>query len=88
MSTQASASYNHQTVQLDGEDFSDCSFSACRLVYRGGPAPQFAGCRFDKCEWKFEDEAAQTLQLLKLMWSAGAKAAVQDIIKEVTVVAR
>lgn len=77
-------SYNHQTVALDGETFSDCQFAECRLVYSGGAPPRFDGCRFDDCEWKFEDAAAHTLAYLKVMWSAGAKAAVQSSIKDIT----
>jgi hypothetical protein len=49
--------FNHQTVSLDGEVFSNCEFAACRMVYAGGPPPQFDGCRFADCEWKFEDGA-------------------------------
>jgi hypothetical protein len=85
---QSGASYNHQTVMLDGESFSDCAFAACRLVYSGGELPKFEGCRFDDCEWKFEEAAAQTLSYLKLMWSVGAKPAVQTMIKEITVAGR
>ncbi|MDB5446703.1 MAG: hypothetical protein JWQ97_2020 [Phenylobacterium sp.] len=85
---QVGVSYNHQTVILDGESFSDCEFAACRLVYSGGKAPQLEGCRFDECEWKFEEAAAQTLSYLKLMWSVGAKSAVQATIKEITVAGR
>jgi len=85
---QSSVSYNHQTVMLDGETFSQCQFSACRLVYAGGPVPQFDGCHFDACEWKFEDAAARTLSYLKVMWSVGAKATVQATIKEITVAGR
>ena len=81
-------SYNHQTVVLDGESFSNCDFAACRLVYSGGPLPEFEGCRFDKCDWKFEDAASQTLAYLKLMWSVGAKPTVQAMIKEITVATR
>jgi hypothetical protein len=81
-------SYNHQTVPLDGETFSDCEFSACRLIYAGGEAPTFDRCRFTDCEWKFEGPAAQTLTYLKSMWTAGAKPAVQTLIKEITVAAR
>jgi hypothetical protein len=66
---QSGASYNHQTVMLDGESFSDCAFAACRLVYS-------------------EEAAAQTLSYLKLMWSVGAKPAVQTMIKEITVAGR
>jgi hypothetical protein len=85
---QSGVSYNHQTVMLDGEAFSHCEFAACRLVYGGGEPPQFDNCRFDACEWKFEEAAARTLSYLKLMWSVGAKAAVQTTIKEITVVGR
>lgn len=85
---QVGISYNHQTVTLDGESFSDCDFAACRLIYSGGPPPEFDGCRFDACEWKFEDAAAYTLSYLRLMWNVGAKAAVQSTIKEITVAGR
>ncbi len=85
---ESGVSYNHQTVALDGEVFSDCDFAACRLVYSGGKPPQFNSCRFDACEWKFDEAAADTLSYLKLMWSVGAKAAVQTTIKEITVAAR
>lgn len=85
---QVGISYNHQTVALDGETFSNCDFAACRLIYSGGPPPEFDGCRFDACEWKFEDAAADTLAYLRLMWNVGAKAAVQTTIKDITVAGR
>lgn len=85
---QRAVSYNHQTVILDGESFSNCDFAACRLVYSGGEPPQFDACRFDGCEWKLEDAAAQTLSFLKLMWGVGAKTAVQATIKDITIASR
>jgi hypothetical protein len=85
---QSGVNYNHQTVALDGETFSGCEFAECRLVYSGGDLPKFDNCRFDACEWKFEEAAAHTLSYLKLMWSVGAKAQVQATIKEITVAAR
>ena len=81
---QSHVNYNHQTVMLDGETFSHCQFAACRLVYSGGEPPKFDGCRFDDCEWKFDDAAARTLAHLKLVWGAGGKAPVQALIKEIT----
>ena len=77
--------FNHDTIALDGEAFTDCDFSACRLVYSGGEPPKFKDCRFTDCEWKFEDAAARTLAHLKAAWAAGAKADVQALIKEITV---
>jgi hypothetical protein len=85
---ESGVSYNHQTVLLDGESYSDCSFASCRLVYAGGEAPRFDRCRFEDCDWKLEEAAAQTLSFLKLMWTVGAKAAVQATIKEITVATR
>jgi hypothetical protein len=80
--------YNHETIALDGEAFSDCEFRDARLVYSGGEPPTFVRCRFDSCEWKFDDAAARTLAHLKLVWSVGAKAQVQAAIKEITGAAR
>ena len=76
--------YNHETVALDGELFSDCEFRDCRLVYAGGEPPSFQGCRIDACEWKFEGAAGRTLAHLRVVWNAGGKSAVQAMIKEIT----
>ena len=81
---QADTIFNHETVILDGEEFSDCEFRSCRMVYSGGETPVFARCRFDDCDWRFEDAAARTLAQLKLLWSVGGKAPVQAFIKEIT----
>lgn len=82
------ANYNHETVQLDGGAFDDCDFIGCRLVYAGGEPPSFSGCRFDDCEWKYEEAAARTLSYLRQVWDAGAKTAVQAAIKDITGVKR
>ncbi len=81
---QTATIFNHETVYLDGDAFADCSFQTCRMVYAGGPPPAFDNCRFDDCEWKFEGPAADTLAILKLIWSVGGKAPVQAMIKEIT----
>ena len=81
---QADTIFNHETVMLDGEDFSDCEFRSCRMVYSGGETPSFTRCRFDDCDWRFEDAAARTLAQLKLLWAVGGKAPVQAMIKEIT----
>ena len=77
--------YNHETVLLDGEEFSDCEFRDCRLVYAGGGTPVFSGCTFVGCDWKQEDAAARTLAYLKQVWNAGGKPTVQALIKDITV---
>ena len=80
--------FNHETVALDGERYSGCEFRGCRMIYRGGEPPHFEDCRFDNCDWRFEDAAANTLAHLKVVWGAGGKATVQALIKAVTGAAR
>jgi hypothetical protein len=77
--------YNHETVVLDGETFSDCEFRDCRLVYSGGETPVFEHCKFHGCEWKQDDGAVRTLAYLKVLWNVGEKATVQALIKDITV---
>jgi hypothetical protein len=79
-----STSFHHETVPLDGEQFEDCEFRDCRLVYAGGKAPVFRNCQFHNCDWRMDGAAGQTLEHLRAMWAAGAKAQVQGLIKEIT----
>ena len=68
--------YNHESVLLDGE--------TCRMIYAGGESPTFSGCRFDGCDWRFDEAAGRTLAYLKVVWAAGQKATVQGLIKDIT----
>jgi len=81
---QSSTAFTQETVQLDGESFADCEFKKCRMVYAGGENPTFINCRFEDCDWRFEGAAGRTLEHLKAVWGAGAKARVQLLIKEIT----
>lgn len=81
---QTATIFNQETLVLDGEHFADCEFRNCRLIYRGGETPQFDGCRFEQCDWKFEDAAANTLAMMRAVWTAGGKSAVQLMIKVIT----
>jgi hypothetical protein len=85
---QTAVIYNHETVLLDGEAFEDCEFRGCRMVFRGGEPPVFSQCRFDDCDWRFEDAAGRALTVMKQIWALGGKAPVQAMIKEITGAAR
>lgn len=77
--------FSHETVPLDGETFSDCEFRDSRLVYSGGEPPVFSQCRFEACDWRYDDAAARTLAHMKVVWNSGGKSAVQALIKDITV---
>jgi hypothetical protein len=57
--------YIKQHIFLDGNNYRNCSFDQCVLVYRGGPA-QLLGCYVSPgCCWQFEDAASCVVQFLK-----------------------
>ena len=80
----SNVTYSHETVVLEAETFSGCEFRDCRLIYTGGEPATLTDCKFVNCEWKLEEAATRTLAHLKLMWSAGGKAPVQALIKDIT----
>ncbi|MBU1347377.1 MAG: hypothetical protein KKA16_10580 [Alphaproteobacteria bacterium] len=65
------ADIKNQTLQgrqvIDGKSFIDCEFQNAQMVYKGGPAPNFTNCRFTKSGFVFENEAANTMNLLRAM---------------------
>jgi len=79
-------SYSHETLVVDGEHYADCDFQDCRLVYAGGALPSFKDCRFNACDWKLDEAADRTIDLLRLVWNIGDKVPVQTIIKSITTV--
>ncbi len=58
-----------QRVVLDEDEFFECTFARCRIVYQGGPQAYLVGCRFeDGCSFHFEEAALQTLAFLRGMY--------------------
>ena len=64
------------TEVLDGNEFADCKFDNCQLLYRGGVIPKVEGCQFNNCQWRFEDSAERTLVFMRQLYhgmGAGGK---------------
>ena len=57
--------FDNETVQIDGNRYTQCSFKSCKLVYRGGDMPLFEGCKLDFCTWLWEDAAIRTIEFLR-----------------------
>ena len=59
-------SFSGEDVETDGKTFTDCSFKAAGLVYRGGEHPLFERCSFGPgVTWRFLGPALKTIQLLQ-----------------------
>ncbi|HEY2894159.1 MAG TPA: hypothetical protein VGJ16_08105 [Pirellulales bacterium] len=53
------------TEVIDGNQYSDCKFEGCQLIYRGGPLPIITNSQFNNCRWRFEDAAERTIIFMK-----------------------
>ncbi len=58
-----------QRIVLDEDEFFECVFSRCEIVFRGGEKAYLVGCRFeDQCSFHFEEAALRTLAFLRGMY--------------------
>jgi hypothetical protein len=63
--------YQNETIVLDGKIFDSATFKNCRMIFRGGIPPIIKGCTFNNAQFRFEDGARNTIDLLRLLASAG-----------------
>jgi hypothetical protein len=64
---------------IDGNQYNDCRFENCTMVYRGGEIPHITGCQFDNCSWQFDGAAERTLLFMRQMYHGMGTGGVQLI---------
>ncbi|HEX8200267.1 MAG TPA: hypothetical protein VF590_07255 [Isosphaeraceae bacterium] len=57
--------FENRAVVLDGEEFEDCTFRNCTLIYKGGEAPKLVNNYLEGCAWQFQEAAERTVNFLK-----------------------
>jgi hypothetical protein len=71
---------------VDGNQYHDCKFEKCKIVYRGGGVPSIGNCSFDDCTWHFEEAAVRTLIFLRLIYNGmgeGGHTLVESAISQI-----
>ncbi len=71
--------YKDATVDLDGDEFVNCQFDGCTLVYHGGQPPTLTGCGFSNTSIRFDDAAGRTLMFMQAI--ANPKSGLSDFVK-------
>jgi hypothetical protein len=61
----------NESIVLDGNEFIDCKFQGCELIYRGGELPKLQRCDFTQCSWKLDGAAKQTILFLRSIYHSG-----------------
>ena len=69
MAKRVAERFSNQRVVLDEDEFFECTFNRCEIVYQGGDKAYLVGCRFeDQCSFRFEGAALRTLAFLRGMY--------------------
>ncbi len=71
--------FTNADVGLDNNDFINCKFENCNLIYRGGSPPNITGCSFGEFRITFADSAANTLNFFSVLHREGFPQAVATI---------
>jgi hypothetical protein len=61
-------SFADSRQELDGNHYTNCRFDRCDISYRGGEIPNIVDCKFDDCNWHFEDAAERTLAFMHYLY--------------------
>jgi len=56
--------FTNQEVCLDDNEFVECQFNNCTMIYGGGSGPKLVGCSFNNIRWSFADAALNTLHFM------------------------
>ncbi|MBK0024506.1 hypothetical protein L7D45_22285 [Brucella pseudogrignonensis] len=77
--TIVSKAFTGETVVVDGRKYLDCEFRQCLLIYRGGELPIFDGSFLDDCDWRFEDAALRTINILQRINYNGGRSLIEAL---------
>jgi hypothetical protein len=56
------------TEFLDGNEYVDCTFNDCQIVFGGGDLPGIVNCQFNNCRWQFANAAERTLKFMRQVY--------------------
>jgi len=69
--------FTNTKIELDGQQFFNCTFEQCVMSYGGGGPPTLHGCTLGGCRWVFIGASDRTLQFMQAMYSGGF----QDVVE-------
>ena len=65
------ATFTNETVVLDGNDYSNCTFTDCVIVFRGTATVSLNEVTTNNCRWTFEGAAGLTVKFLTALYQGG-----------------
>lgn len=74
--------FDGANVTLDFNEYVDCEFSGCEMIYKGGNLPVFENCNFSQCRFSLVEKAQNTLDYLAFLYQNMAETGGQAFAEE------
>lgn len=75
--------FSNETIELDGNEYDDCRFENCHLIYRATAPMTLANCSFFGFTFALEDAAANTLNFLTALYHGGFQSTIEQTFNNV-----
>lgn len=66
-------SFSKLDIHMDFNEFVNCRFNDCTLVYHGYGLIGMSGCSFSNVHWSFADAAANTISFMTGLYSGAGE---------------
>lgn len=63
----------NEDINMDFNNFVDCNFNRCNMIYRGYGPIGMQGCSFVDVKWTFSDAAANTVNFMTSLYSGAGE---------------
>lgn len=63
--------FTNETVVLDGNEYLNCTFNNCELVFRGTDTVSLHGVTANNCRWTFAGAAGLTVKFMTALYQGG-----------------
>jgi hypothetical protein len=71
MAQHQGATFTNERVVLDGNDYDNCTFTNCEVVFSGTASVALNGVTFNDCRWTFDGPAGMTITFMTALYKAG-----------------
>jgi len=79
--------FDGDNVTVDFNEYVECEFSNCEIIFKGGNLPVFEKCVFNNCRFSLTEKADNTLGYLSFLYQhmagSGGKAFVERLLAKI-----
>jgi hypothetical protein len=70
--------FRGQRIVTDGNEYTECVFERCEVVFAGGTLPILKSNNFNSCRWIFDGAASRTIQMLANLYQGGWQQLIEE----------